>query len=264
LAAALQLAEEGASVWILGRRQGLLDEAMSAAVERSRKFCGALRADVSDWGQVQAAVEQVAAVAGTPDLVVNSAGVTHPGYFQDLDLEVFHELMDINYFGAVNLVKAVLPGMLARRSGHIVNISSLAGHIGLLGYTAYSASKFALSGFSDALRQDLAGSGVHLSLVLPPDTDTPQLDDDKRTRPEEVGLVAGMAGVMAPAEVAKVILRETSRGRYIILPGMEGKFWYRAISLGEGLGLLYPVLDWLVRRAKKKVGRSSSNLTGEL
>ena len=253
LATARQLAEEGASVWILGRRQGLLDAAMSGTDGGRSRFCGAIRADVADWEQVQAAVEQVAEAAGTPDLLINSAGVTRPGYFQDLDLEIFRDMMEINYFGAVHLVKAVLPGMLARQSGTIVNISSRAGHLGMFGYTAYSGSKFALAGFSDALRLELKATEIQLSIVLPPDTDTPQLVYDKQYQPKEASEVIRMAGVMQPEEVAKILLRETARGRYMILPGLESQFWYRVISLGEGLGILYPVLDWLFRRAQKKV-----------
>jgi 3-dehydrosphinganine reductase len=252
LATARQLVEAGAYVWILGRRQSLLDAAMSGDAGGRGRLCGAICADVSNWEQVQAAVEQVTAAASVPDLVVNSAGVTRPGYFQELNLEIFHELMEINYFGAVHLVKAVLPGMKSRRSGTIVNISSLAGHMGLMGYTAYSGSKFALAGFSDALRPELKAMGIQLSIVLPPDTDTPQLAYEKQYKPQEARELAGMAGVMQPEEVARILLEETAKGRYLILPGLESKFWYRAISLGEGLGLLYPILDWLIGRAQKE------------
>ena len=83
---------------------------------------------------------------GIPDLVINSAGVAYPGYFQELDLEIFHWLMDVNYFGTLNVIKYLTPDMIQRGSGTFVNISSQAGFVGVFGYSAYGASKYALLG----------------------------------------------------------------------------------------------------------------------
>ncbi len=252
LAVARLLAAQGAHVWLLARRQPELEGALrQVQAERCtpQQSFGFVSADVSDAQQVFQAIAEVEACVGVPDLVVNSAGVAHPGYVQDLGLEIFRWMMEVNYFGTVHVVKAVLPGMLARRSGHIVNISSMAGVIGLFGYTAYGASKYAVRGFSDALRAELKPLGIHVSIVFPPDTDTPQLAYDNRFKPPETKALSSMASVVSPEVVAKAILRGVMRRRYVIIPGLDSQILYWLIGLlGNGV---YPLMDLLVVRARR-------------
>ena len=124
-------------------------------------------ADVTDLAQVQSAQQHIQREAGVPDLLINCAGGAHPGYVQELPLEVFHEMMDLNYFGTVHMVKAWLPAMLERGSGHIVNVSSVAGFLGAFGYSAYGPSKYAVRGFSDVLRLEVKPLGLRVSVVFP-------------------------------------------------------------------------------------------------
>ncbi len=156
-----------------------------AACKHPDQRCGFVAADVADAGQAEAAVSEVTAQAGAPDVVINSHGIARPGYFQDLDLSVFREMMDVNYFGALHVIKAVVPGMIARRSGHIVNVASGAALVPTFGYSAYSASKYALRGLSDVLRVELKHYHIDISIVYPPDTDTPQLAEETPYRPAE-------------------------------------------------------------------------------
>ena len=250
LAVARSLAHHGAQVWLIARREEQLRSALETISCETEGHCGTISADVSDWAQVAAAVTQVEQEVGLPDLVVNSAGVVQPGYFQDLDLDVFRWMMDINYYGTLHVCKAVVPGMIARGSGHIVNISSLAGLIGVFGYTAYGASKFAVSGFTDTLRSELKPLGIGVSIVYPVDTDTPQLAYENEFKPPETKALGGTANVMSPEEVAESILQNVERGRYMILPGFDGKLLYWVSRfLGSGV---YPVMDWLVRRAQRQ------------
>jgi 3-dehydrosphinganine reductase len=253
LATARLLAAQGAHVWLLARDQGRLDAALAqvqAACISPDQRCGVVQADVSDAGQAAAAVTHVIEQAGVPDLVINSAGVVHPGYCQDLDLDIFHWTMDIDYFGTVHIVKAIVPHMIARGSGHIVNISSLAGIIAIYGYTAYSGAKFAVRGFSDALRSEMKPLGVQVSVVFPPDTDTPQLAYENQFKPPETRELAGNAHAMTAEQVAKVILDGVAHRRYIILPGFEGKLFYWLSGL-VGAGL-YPIMDMMVASARAK------------
>ena len=119
----------------------------------------AFSVDVRHPEEVAELIEKVTHQAGVPDIVINSAGVAHPGYVQELDLDIYHWMMDVNYYGTVHVVKAVLPAMLERGSGYIVNIGSVASRIGVFGYTAYSGSKFAVAGFTDVLRMELKPHG---------------------------------------------------------------------------------------------------------
>jgi 3-dehydrosphinganine reductase len=207
-------------------------------------------ADVSHWDEVQTAVQQVVADAGLPDLLVNSAGVTHPGYVQDLPLEIFREMIDIDYLGTVHAVKAVLPGMLKRGSGHIINIVSGAGFVGLFGYSAYGASKYAVRGFSDVLRAEVKPLGVRVSVVFPPDTDTPQLAYENQFKPEETRTITGTVKPMPAEKVAKAILTGMKRGHYVIVPGLETNiaFWLNNL-LGNAV---YPIMDLMVADARRK------------
>jgi 3-dehydrosphinganine reductase len=253
LAISRLLAQQGAHVWMVARRSEVLEAALQqveAARLESFQRCGVFSADISDASQAAAAVEYVTTQAGAPDLVVNSAGITQPGYVQDLSLDIFRAMMDVNYFGTVYITKAALPAMLKRGSGHIINIASMAGFLGAFGYSAYGASKFAVRGFSDVLRSELKPLGLRVSIVFPPDTDTPQLAYEAPFRPAETKALASDAKVLSPEAVAKEILRQAARGRYIILPGTDNKIYY---WLNSHLGnAVYPVMDWLIAQARKQ------------
>jgi 3-dehydrosphinganine reductase len=248
LALARRLAAVGGRVWLLARRREVLDQALSS-LACADGGCGVVAADVSDWEQVRAALRQVECKAGLPDLVINSAGVTHPGYVQDIPLEIFRQLMDVNYMGTVHVVKALLPGMIGRGSGTIVNICSAAGFLGVFGYTAYGASKYAVRGFSDTLRAEVRPLGLRVSIAFPPDTDTPQLAYENEFKPPETRALAGNAGALSADQVAKAILQGVRRGRYVILPGFENRLIYRLAGLlGDGV---YPLMDRMVASARR-------------
>jgi 3-dehydrosphinganine reductase len=262
LATARLLAEAGAHTWLLARREDVLRDAQ-ADVEScqisSGQYCRTLYADVRQVEEVNRAIAEVVELSGVPDLVVNSAGVVQPGYFQDLDLEDFHWMMDVNYYGSVCVTKAVLPGMLSRGSGHIVLISSLAGLIGFIGYTGYSGSKFAIRGFSDALRAEMKPMGINVSIVFPPDTDTPQLAYDNQHKPPEVKATGANPEAMQPEEVARALLKGVARKQYFIIPGMEGKILYWLSSL---LGTkMYFVVDLIVAQARRKLQKQKEQLS---
>jgi len=252
LATARLLAQRGANLWLVARNEQRLKEAqaeVTAACAHDHQFCHVTSADVSDAAQAQAAVAQVINTAGTPDLVVNCAGVARPGYFQELDLDVFRWMMEVNYFGTLHVIKAVIPAMIQRRSGHIVNVSSVAGFLGVFGYTAYGASKFAVRGLSDALRAEMKPLGIRVSVVFPPDTDTPQLAYESQFKPPETKALAGNTRIMSPEAVAQSIVRGVERGRYVIIPGLEANPLYRLSGL---LGnLTYPIMDFMVARARR-------------
>lgn len=204
LATARLPAAHGAYVWPVARDPSRLVEAQTFIARDGACAggqCQTIIADVADPDQAARVVHEVTEQAGASDLVVNSAGIAYPGYFLDLDLAAFRQTMDENYFGTVHVVKAAVPGMIERGSGHSVNICSLAGLIGVFGYTAYGASKFAVRGFSDALRAELNPLGIGVSVVFPPDTDTPQLAFENEFKPLETRALAGGAQVLSADEL---------------------------------------------------------------
>jgi len=252
LATARLLAIQGNHVWLVARNKERLNSARDE-VEKVRlsvaQHIGMTSADVSDPAQAAMAVKQVTDELGVPHLIINNAGVTRPGYVQDLDLDIFRLMMDINFFGTVHITKAVLPEMLKRGSGYIVNVASFVAIIGIYGYSAYGASKSAVLGFSDILRDEMKPHGILVSIVLPVDVDTPQLADEKQYRPPESVSLASLGKPMPPETVARSIVRGVRRGTYLIIPGFEGNFLYRLKGL---LGrAYYPVMDLFVKWASR-------------
>lgn len=254
LATAKLLAERGAHVWLVARdleRLRCALEQVEARCAGPDQCCGIFSADLSQAEEAQAAVAHVRSAAALPDLVINSAGTVRPGYFQDLDPAFFTEAMATNYFGTLHVIKAVTPGMIDRGSGHIVNICSLGGFLGVFGYSAYCASKYAVRGLSDVLRAELRPYGIHFSIVYPPDVDTPQLAYENQFKPPETRAL-GSGKARSAAEVARTILDGVARNRYTITPGIETGVLYRLVGL---LGdLQYPIMDKLIARTRQMKG----------
>ena len=256
LALARQVAAQGASVHILARSaerlQSSLEEITATRISSEQKIT-AIQADVTDMETLTPAMLQFAQECGAPDVLINAAGVAHPGEVADLEMKIFQWTMDVNYFGTVNMIKLLLPEMLKRGTGHIINYSSMAGYMGVYGYTAYGASKYAVRGFSDALRAELKPKGICVSVVFPPDTDTPQLAYEDQFKPPVTKILSGNAGTMTADEVAAITLKKAAKNRYIITPGFESSLFF---TLSNLLGrLIYPVMDMQISQAIKKLKR---------
>jgi 3-dehydrosphinganine reductase len=219
LALARRLAAAGWNLTILARDLDRL-AAARAALATSGTEVMAEAVDVTDRDAVERAVGAAVARLGPPKLLVASAGMVVPGRFDELPLAAYRETMEVNYFGSLHLVRAALPAMRAQGGGRIVMISSGAALLGIYGYTAYAPSKFAVRGLAETLRSELAPDGIAVSVVYPPDTDTPQFREELRVRPEPTSRVVGTARVLSPDEVALAILRGVRRGRFAIAPGL--------------------------------------------
>ena len=228
-ATAKLLVRRGANVVIIARRQDLLDAALAEfepeRVDKEQVF-QAWSADLSDWEQAQATISAVTAGGCVPDVLINCAGVVRPGYFEELSIDIFRETMDVDFFGTLYPCKLVAPMMMERGSGHIVNFSSGAGFLGVFGYTAYSAAKFAIRGFSDVLRSELKPHGVRVSIVFPPDTDTPQLLDENKYKPLETRRISGTIKPLQPEQVAQAVVQAIERNKYIVIPNFELGLYY--------------------------------------
>ena len=160
-----RFAAAGASIAALDSNAERLD-----GLVRSLRAAGAqalaLPTDITDASACQRAVDAALAQWGAIDLLVNNAGISHRSLLAQTNVAVIRRVMEVNFFGAVNLTLAALPQLQARR-GAIVTISSVAGFAPLIGRTGYSASKHALHGFFDSLRTELVGGGVDVVLVGP-------------------------------------------------------------------------------------------------
>jgi 3-dehydrosphinganine reductase len=223
-ATAQLLTRRGAHVSIIARRQPLLDETLeelNALRENRTQRLQACSADLTDWEQTQQAIATLTADGHPPDMLINAAGSALPGYCEDLPIEVFRHTMDTDFFGTLHPIKAALPAMMERRSGHIVNFSSGAGFAGIFGYTAYSAAKFAVRGFSDALRQEMRPYGIHVSVVFPPNTDTPGFHLENQYKPLETRRIEGTVKTLKADRVAQAVVRGIERRQVYILASFD-------------------------------------------
>jgi 3-dehydrosphinganine reductase len=225
-------------------------EVKGSSMNLQGQLIDSISCDISDYDALTAKIDNWIGQNSVPDLVINSAGITYPGYFQDLEVEIFHRLMDVNYFGTLHVMKILVPMIIKEGKGTIVNISSITGFIGIFGYSGYGASKYAVRGLSDVLRAELKPLGIQVSVVFPPDTQTPQLDFEESLKPPETKTITASAQILSADRVANTILRDVRRGKYVIIPGLEGNLFYR---LANALGnFAYPVMDFLVWRAQRK------------
>ena len=127
----------------------------------------AVMLDVTDFAAIPAIVAEAECHAGPIDVLVNNAGYGHEGILEETSLDDMRRQFDANVFGAVAMIKAVLPGMRTRRSGHIVNVTSMGGFITMPGISSYCGSKFALEGISEALGKEVKHLGIHVTALAP-------------------------------------------------------------------------------------------------
>jgi len=227
LAAAKSIASWGGSVYISARGEerlkSALEEIKSAAVGADQTF-GYVAHDVSDPAACEAAAKEVVGALGGVDVLIANAGVAHPSRILETPPEVFEKMMRINYFGTVHTTRAFLPHMYDQKGGNIGIVSSMLGFMGIYGYTAYAASKFAQVGFADCLRQELIDYGIKLTILYPPDTDTPQLAEENRIKPPETKAISGEVKMMSAEDVGLCLLKGIAKGKYHVVPGTMGRF----------------------------------------
>ncbi|XP_074650108.1 uncharacterized protein LOC141905204 [Tubulanus polymorphus] len=168
---AIHLARAGARVALAARRDDLLRQ-LSDTIQREDGVSICVKTDVTDKLQVKELIRHVESTLGPVDVIVNNAGVMYYTMMKNLHENEWEKQIDINCKGVVNMVGAAIDGMLTRKSGHIVNMSSNAGRRGFAGLAVYSGTKFFVEGFSQALRQEVSGSGIRVTCIQPGDVKT--------------------------------------------------------------------------------------------
>jgi 3-dehydrosphinganine reductase len=249
-----KLAAAGYHVSLIARRDKLLAEAAAQIrrdAQQAEQRVEFYPADVADRNQSEAAVKAAIAEIGPPDLVITSAGIAVPGYFADMSADVFERSMAVNYFGTLYVLRAALPAMRSRKRGRIVLMSSGAALMGLFGYASYGPSKFAVRGLAETLHAELRSDNIGVSVAYPPDTETPMLEEENKTKPAETRLICGLAKTWTADAVASCIMRGIERGTFAITPGLTITLMYRLP------GAVLPALRWYCDRLADRVGAAS-------
>ena len=177
--------------------------------------------DVRDAGALAAAVDAAVTEIGAPQLAVNCAGVQRAIVFEDLKAADFDFVIDINLRGSRNFAAAVLPHL--RRGGRMVFIASLAGLVGNYGYAAYNASKFGVVGLASALRIECKPRGILVTVVCPPEVETPMVVEERKTAPPITMQTKQFAGVVTIDSLCRDILRGAERGEWMVITGFKAK-----------------------------------------
>lgn len=212
---ALELAKKGAVMLLVDRDAERLTGLQQQVEARGGK-AHLISCDLAATDAPQILAEQATAVLGGVDVLVNCAGMSIFGAFDQGSPEQMDALWRVNVMVPMQLSRALLPQMLARGHGRIVNVGSIFGSIGFAWFTAYSASKFAIRGFSEALRRELDGTGVGVTYVAPRYTRTPLNDGPVSRMAQAVGMSSD-----EPALVATLLVRaieQDKKDRYIGWP----------------------------------------------
>uniref|UniRef100_A0A7N6BZM4 3-dehydrosphinganine reductase n=1 Tax=Anabas testudineus TaxID=64144 RepID=A0A7N6BZM4_ANATE len=217
---AIECYRQGAFITLVARNEAKLLQAKKeiekfAINDKQVVLC--ISVDVSsDYSQVESVIKQ----HFTPDSTIAKCW------------PYFHQkLMEVNYLGSVYPTRAVITTMKERRMGRIMFVSSQAGQVGLFGYTAYSPSKFALRGLAESLQMEIKPYNIYVTVAYPPDTDTPGLAEENKTKPLETKLISETSGVCQPDQVAKIIVRDAVQGNFNSSVGPDG-YMLSALTCG--------------------------------
>lgn len=206
------LAGAGVRVALVARREAQL-LALQQAIVESGGDAEIFVADVGDEAQAFAVVHWANTVFGAVDILINNAGIIRPGNVATQDCQEWRDTFNINLLAPMYMSKAVLPGMKARGTGHIVNISSNAAKIpGGLSQASYSASKYAITAFTSSLRKEVAGNGIRVTVIEPGTTATDvaqSIPDEDRRRLMDAHI--HKESVMAAEDIAEAILYALSQ-----------------------------------------------------
>lgn len=220
-ATALQASVEGARLFLTDRDAGRLAATALEIREAGGVVPVAEPVDISDYDGVRALADRLTTEHGAMDVVMNIAGISAWGTVQSLEHHQWQKMVDVNLMGPIHVIESLVPPMVdAGRGGHLVNVSSAAGIIGMPWHAAYSASKFGLRGVSEVLRFDLARHGIGVSLVCPggvatPLTETVEIAGVDRTSPAFERLHARFRKrAVTPEEAATSILDGVRRNKY--------------------------------------------------
>lgn len=248
-ALAFEFGRHGSRIFITGRNKEELDNTIRALKEASIDAAG-MQADVRLEEDNRRMAEEAIRIFGRIDILINNAGISMRALFEEVNMEVIRQVMDINFFGALYATRYCLPEIKKNR-GSVVGISSIAGYRGLPGRTGYSASKFALNGFLEVLRTELLKTGVHVLTACPGFT----ASNIRRRSLTRDGTIQGESPrdeqkMMSAEECARHIYRATVKRKRTLILTAEGK-------LAVWLNKWWPSLaDWMVYRVMAREANS--------
>jgi 3-dehydrosphinganine reductase len=212
----------GDNVVLIARDLAKLDTAVSeckACANHAHQRIAGVSIDVSDIENLPTRVTAVIEEHGEPDILILCAGIAGNKTFLQMSSSEFDALMAINFTASREMARCILPGMLQKGRGKIVFMSSMSGLMGVYGYSGYCASKYAITGFAQALQQELYGTGVNAIIVCPTEVATPMIAAEADTVLPQTRLLKDLAGTLPADKAASIIFKGIDKSRDVVLTG---------------------------------------------
>lgn len=254
--AARLFAQQGAVLVLADIRNKELQELGEAMNDSGAEIMSVVH-DIRDTESWKSLVEKVRKKYGRIDILVNNAGVIQPGAAEKISLDKVHHQVSVNFLGTVNGCRAVLPVMKEQGAGKIVNVASLGGIVPMPGEAVYSATKFAIRGYSLSLHAELHNFPVGVAVVCPDSVDTPQLDYELQY---DEAVLSFIGEPMKPEKVAKGILKAVrTKKAEVLVPSGMGIFCRIGMAFPSLYFSLLPLLEkigsaTIKKRRKKQKG----------
>ncbi len=250
---AKQVARLGGSVCLVARKPEALAQAaveVRSAVAQPDQLVEVIAADATDQEDLTPKLMAFIEAHGLPDYLINAVGYAYPNYLTNFTLKDFEENMRVNYYGQLVPTQVLVPLFQERGSGHISFISSIMGYMGMVGYATYAPSKFAIVGLAETLRHELKPANISISVLYPPDTDTPGFERENQTKPPETAILSESAKLYQPEAVAEKYVKELLKGKFYIMVG-SGKWIWLLFRLFPRL--VHAIMDSDYQKARQKV-----------
>lgn len=223
------LVQMGASVCIVARNQDQLTKTVKecqSLKENQNQFITSIACDTTDKTKLEPLLNQFISDHGVPDYLINTVGYAYPKYIQDLTLSDFQQNMHVNYEGVLVPILILLSHFMKMKKGHIISTSSMMGYFGIMGYATYCPTKFAIVGLSEALRHELKPFNINVSILYPPDTETPGFEKENEIKPKECLILSENAKLLSAAKVAEKLIKGIVKKKFQILPGEAKLYWH--------------------------------------
>lgn len=228
LSLAKRYARAGDNITLIARNQEKLDESVrecKACAESDQQSIVGVSLDLSNTENLQAGVDKITRDYGQPDVLILCAGTAGNKTFLQMNCAEFDSMMAINFTASREMARCVLPDMLERNRGQIVFISSMSGLMGVYGYSAYCASKYAVTGFVKALQQELYGTGVSANLICPSEVATPMIAAEADTVLPQTRLLKDLAGTLSSDKAAEIIIKGIRKNKDLVITGFTSKLF---------------------------------------
>jgi 3-dehydrosphinganine reductase len=244
--------KEGANVFTIARNKEKLDASIEDLKKdvRSGRTVKGYPGDVGDWSKISAVIEQIASDNGGIDVVVNNAGIYIPDYFEKQDVEIFERTDRTNYLGSVFTTKAALPHLLKHKKSAVVFVSSTVGVTAIYGYSSYGPTKAAVVSIAEYVSRELRDKGIGVSVLYPPDTETPGHAVEMETRPFECNALAASSKTLSAPEVAGLFMAGFKKGKFRIMVDFETKLLYRLNGISPKFVDIY--LGRIVKKCQRE------------